>query len=130
ALCFPTGTAFADIGDRVEMANETRQVLEVAPEVIDLFKRSVHNARSLRMNSVVVVGELHGANHVERSDREHIRRCERHSAALCLRSCTGNTETDEIDCVSGNTRPHRFSRILLSKNSDPCGELTQTVQSY
>src|SRR5690349_8446114 len=109
------------------MTHETRQVLEVAPEVVDLFERTVHNTRSARMNSLFAVAELHRADHVEQRNGGHIRRRESDSSAFCFRCGACDSKTDEIECVSGNARPHRLSWLLLRKNRDPRSEFAQTV---
>src|SRR5919205_1061338 len=112
------------------MTHEARQVLEVAPKVVDLFGRKINDASALRVNTVIAAAaELHRTHHVERSDGQHIRCSERDASELCFRISSGNAEARQIQRITNDARPHALSRLLLSKYRDTCGEFAQTVQS-
>src|SRR6185369_5658617 len=113
------------------MTHETRQILEIAPEAVDLFRRKIDNAGAFRVNSVVAAAaQLHGAHHVERSDGQYIRCSEGNASELCFGIRGGNAEAGQIQRITGHARPNAFSRLLLSKYRDARTELAQTVQSY
>src|SRR4029078_3318488 len=113
------------------MAHEARQVLEVAPEVVDLFRRKIHDAVTFRVNALVATAaQLHCAHHVQRSDGHYIRCSERDASELCFRVSGGNSEAGEIYRITDDAGPHSLSRFLLSKDRDAGSDLAQTVQTY
>src|SRR6185369_10348785 len=113
------------------MSHEARQVLKVAPEVVDLFGRKIDDACALRVNALIAAAaQLHRADHVERSNGHYIRCSERDAAELCFRVSGGNAEAGEINRIADDARPHALSRRLLSKDCDACADFAQTVQSY
>src|SRR6185369_11404343 len=113
------------------MAHKARQVFEVAPELIDLFRRKIYEACAFRLNApVIAAAELHGADHVERSDGKYVRCRKRDASELCVRIGGGHTESSEIYRITDDARPHSLRRFLLSKDGDARTDFAQTVQSY
>src|SRR5690242_1924184 len=112
------------------MAHEARQVLEVAPELINLFRRTIYNASAFCMNALVAVAELKRADHIKRGDCKDVSGCERESAEFCFRRRAGNTQTDKIQRIAGDACPDGFSRFFLRKDCNTRSKLARTVQSY
>src|ERR1041384_7763248 len=109
------------------MTHEARQVLEVTPELVNLFGCAIHDAGALRMNtSLAAIAQLHRAHDVECSDREHVRCRKRNASQLCFGISSGNTEARQIECITDYARPHSLSWFLLSKDRDARADFTQT----
>ncbi len=77
------------------------------------------------------VAELCRAHHVESSDGQHICGCESEVFPFFeLGEVKASAEAGEIHSVSGDARPHSFSRFLLREDGDAGRQLPEAVQSY
>ena len=89
--------------NRLEMFHEARQVLEVAPETVNLFRRTIDDATRFRVNAVAAIaGELLGADQIERRNCEHVGCRERNASAFRVRRSQRSAETREIHRVARN----------------------------
>src|SRR6185503_10635871 len=96
------------------VAHETRQVLEVTPELVNLFGCAVHDTRAFRVYSApAAIAQLHRAHNVERGDGEHVRRSERNASQLGFGISGGNAEARQIQCITDYARPHALRWFLL-----------------
>src|SRR6185369_4543278 len=102
---FPMRTTIAQVVDSFEMSHEARQIFEVAPEAVDLFGWSIHDAVTFSVNAVIAAAaELHCAHHVEGGDGEHVRGSKRDASQLCLGISGGNAEGGQIHRVTDDAR--------------------------
>ena len=113
------------------MSHEARQVLEVAPEAVDLFRRTIHDACAFRVNALVVpllscIAQI--TSSAVTASTFAVANATRPSFASGVSA--GNAETGEIQRIAGDARPHCLSWFLLSKDCDARSDFAQTVQSY
>src|SRR6185437_3018829 len=119
---------------RLHVVHEAREILERAPECVELVRRPIDDDATRHAYARCPRGlaaQLARAVDVERGDAEHAGRGERDAALVRARRSAGGGERRDVDGVAGHARPDGRGRpATLSEDQEPAQQLAGAVDAY
>jgi hypothetical protein len=116
------GTSVIDHANLLNVLHDPRQVPQVAPESVELFRRTLDGNRFGEPDGPILwpglLGELPTREHVEKCDPGDSGGRHRSPAPPRISRCERPSEQGEIDHIATYPGPHPCGRPVLHQNAD------------
>src|SRR5688500_15325671 len=136
----PVRAALPGDGDRLAMPHALRDVLDVLPELADFRDRLVDGDAARRADDPLVgafvgdrpglLGQLLRGHDIECRYRKHVRGREQRRRAIVVTVAERLAEEREVERVTGDTRPHRFRRLLVREHRKSVRDLAHAHEAH